>query len=148
MSILVTGASRGIGLNIVRTFLQTQPTKKVIAACRNPSGADALIKLKQEHSDRLTIETLDVKEEESIKELVKKLHESHTTLSVLINNAGIYSGMEKETLLNSTKHSMLTVYETNVVAPMLLIQHLYNEKCFEQNGLIATISSVMGSIGT
>ena len=146
MSILVTGSSRGIGLHLIKTFLQS-PTAHVIATCRDPKDANELSQLQTQHPDKLTVEQLTVTDVQSIQELVNRLKEKKTTLSVLVNNAGIYSGMQKETLLNSTKESMLTVYETNCVAPMLLIQHLYNGKLMEKNALVVNISSFMGSIG-
>lgn len=146
-SILVTGSSRGIGLALVRALLQSAPSKHIIATCRDPNNAKDLSQLQSQHSDRLSIETLNVSEEKDILSLIDRLKQKQTSVSVLVNNAGIYSAMKKETLLNSTKESMLSVYETNVVAPMLMIQHLYNAKLFEKGALIVNISSVMGSIG-
>ena len=144
-NVLLTGASRGIGLNLVRVLLKN-PSRKVFATCRDPTNAKQLDELRSQYPDRLFVEALTVNDESSIKALVDSLQQKKVTLQVLINNAGVYSGMEKETLLNSTKESMMSVYETNCVAPMLLIQNLYNNKLFAEHALVVNISSIMGSI--
>lgn len=52
VSVLVTGASRGIGLYLVKYFLNHEdPPKIVIAACRNPDGATELQELKKIHDN-------------------------------------------------------------------------------------------------
>lgn len=143
-TVLLTGASRGIGLHLTKHLLLGGKT--VYATCRDPSNAKSLQQLKEEYSEKLIIEALTVNDEESIKTLVEKLRNNNRTFNVLINNAGIYSTMQKETLLNSTKSSMLGTFEVNCVAPMLITQHLYNAKLLEKNALIVNISSIMGSI--
>ncbi|KAG2382144.1 hypothetical protein C9374_005346 [Naegleria lovaniensis] len=145
-TILITGSSRGIGLALVKTLLQNSPSKRIIATCRDPNSAKDLSQLQSQYSDRLSIEPLNVSDEKDVLSLIDRLKQQHAAVSVLVNNAGIYSAMHKETLLNSTKESMLKVYETNVIAPMLIIQHLYNAKLFEKGALVVNISSIMGSI--
>jgi NAD(P)-dependent dehydrogenase (short-subunit alcohol dehydrogenase family) len=40
-SVLITGANRGIGLEIVKQFLQLlDPPKHIFAGCRNPDNAE------------------------------------------------------------------------------------------------------------
>jgi len=71
-TILVTGTSRGIGLETVKQLL-INPKRIVYATARNTSQATKLIQLQSQFNDRLFIEKLDVSSEESIKNLVNKL---------------------------------------------------------------------------
>lgn len=61
---VVVGASRGIGLELVRQLLDGG--KSVIAGARNPSGASELLRLKQSCPERCVVEQCDVTDEESI----------------------------------------------------------------------------------
>lgn len=51
-SVLITGTNRGIGLGLVKYFLNhPDPPKILIAACRNPNGATELQELKKKNSN-------------------------------------------------------------------------------------------------
>ncbi|OCH84288.1 hypothetical protein OBBRIDRAFT_839825, partial [Obba rivulosa] len=65
---LVTGSSRGIGLELVRQLL-ADPSNVVIAACRNPDGATALKALHESDAAKgeLHVVGLDVSDEASIR---------------------------------------------------------------------------------
>ena len=129
---------------MVELFLKDE-TKKVFATCRNPENATKLNELLEKYPSRLDIDMIDVSKEETIKNYVEKRRDS-VKFKVLINNAGTYSLDRFENLQNATKEGMLSVYETNCIGPMLMMQHLYNNQCFENDAIIANISSGMASI--
>lgn len=56
--VLVTGASRGLGLEFVRQLLARGDA--VVAACRRPRDAEALAALASEHPDRLQLRALEL----------------------------------------------------------------------------------------
>lgn len=85
-STLITGANRGIGLEHVRQALAAG--ESVIAACRDPNGADDLNALKSEFPEQLTIEEVDVSDDASVTALAAKL--KGRPIDALINNAGIF----------------------------------------------------------
>lgn len=46
ISILITGANRGLGLEMVKQMLETsQPVKRLFACCRDPDGPKAEVKV-------------------------------------------------------------------------------------------------------
>lgn len=136
-TLLITGANRGIGLELTRRYAADQWT--IIAACRNPQDATALTALK----GNITLEALDVTDYAAVDALAAKY--SGTAVDLLLNNAGIY-GNRDGALKVSDFDTYLQVLHVNSVAPMKLalafLPHLKQAKAAK----IATISSRMGSI--
>lgn len=85
-TILISGANRGIGLELTRQYLLAG--HQVHAACRQPEDAHELRQLSE--SGHLSIHKLDVTSDDSVEQLRAALGEQ--TLDVLINNAGIMGG--------------------------------------------------------
>ncbi|XP_053305130.1 C-factor-like [Spea bombifrons] len=153
-SILVTGSNRGIGLELVKTFLKTNP-QHVFAACRNPETAQELISLASTHQN-LHIIQLDVADLQSIKAAYQAVQEKlqGRGLNILINNAGVATYKTVET---SDEADMIYTYKTNTIAPMVITQEFMPllKKAASENpaqemssskACVINISSVMGSI--
>ncbi|KAL1946099.1 hypothetical protein VTO73DRAFT_15226 [Trametes versicolor] len=113
---LVTGASRGIGFEIVRQLLSS-PTNVVVAAARTPEKATALKDLQKTAKGTLHVIKLDVSDFESIRASAKDLLAilGDNGLDYLINNAAVVAlpclekGMEKQILhISSTGGSIGT----------------------------------------
>lgn len=90
-SFLVTGATRGFGLALVRELLSrpTSEVGRVFATSRGPSSAlDELVKQAQH---RLTTVTLDITNEKSVEQAAVEVEVElkGNGLDVLINNAGV-----------------------------------------------------------
>ncbi len=145
-SILITGGSRGIGLEFARQFLKK--SNLVIVACRFPKKSLELLELKEQYPDQLIILHLDVSEEESRLRLYEKLIKKINKIDILINNAGIASGNEKFRYrfgdLNQTDlcRSLLV----NAVAPLLLTEKLFSLLTKSSTPIVVNISSNSGSI--
>nr|XP_056718508.1 C-factor-like [Euleptes europaea] len=120
-SVLLTGANRGIGLEIVKRLLEkANPPKMVFATCRDPEGArgQELKSLASKHPN-LKILQLETTDPASVEAAAKKVkaHLGDCGLNLLINNAGV---MPPCTLESATAKDMLDVYNTNTVGPMLV----------------------------
>ncbi len=87
MNILITGANRGIGLALTRTFLKRGDT--VFAGTRRPEKTPALADLQSEFPDSLRTVQLDVVDPVSVGNCPATLAKSVRELDVLINNAGV-----------------------------------------------------------
>jgi NAD(P)-dependent dehydrogenase (short-subunit alcohol dehydrogenase family) len=87
MRYLVTGANRGIGLELCRQLLARGDS--VVAAVREVEKATALLAL-DPGSDRLAIHACDVADDASVRTLAAALGDS--ALDVVINNAGVWGG--------------------------------------------------------
>jgi len=122
LSVLVTGAARGIGFELVRQYATASNRNTVIAAVRNPSTATALRQLTQQHSN-ITIITLDVSDDASIKSSLTQVTAVTRHLNILINNAGIVNKSGKnDTALEVTKSELLELFTVNVAGPVAVIQ--------------------------
>ncbi|KAM6296372.1 C-signal-like [Aegotheles albertisi] len=118
-SVLITGCSRGIGLGLVRGLAAANPSPDfVFATCRYPEKAQELQQLSKQYSN-IKLLQLDVVCENSIKKVVKEVEEivGDKGLNCLINNAGINVLASLEEV---TAETMLTIYETNTVAQLMV----------------------------
>jgi NAD(P)-dependent dehydrogenase (short-subunit alcohol dehydrogenase family) len=139
MTILVTGSSRGIGLELTRQYIKSG--ENVIATARNPEDATQLNELLLNYRDALRVVRLDVDNKENCRNLASELHEG--VLDLLINNAGIkrLSSLEQidEQALND---SLLT----NLVGPLRVIEAALPAMRRGEGKKIVNISTVMASI--
>ena len=127
---LVTGANRGIGLELCQQIHQRGD--EVIATCRQGSPELNNIGVR-------IVENIDISSEDSITGLSEKL--KGVNLDCLIHNAGIY---EYNSLENLEKKSILRQFEVNALSPIIMTQHL--KHLLNRSSKIAFITSRMGSI--
>ena len=125
MTILITGASKGIGFEMVKQFSQS-PNTMVIGVSRNIQTLTKLVNQKNTHSI-LPIKG-DVTLSQDQKKIVKTLKSLGLKIDVLINNAGEIINKPFEKI---TAKELQSVYNTNVFGPFTLIQSLlplFNKK--------------------
>ncbi|XP_030588385.1 uncharacterized protein LOC115782368 [Archocentrus centrarchus] len=118
-SVLITGASRGLGLQIVDSLASGGFSPgKIIATCRNPGGAQKLQELAQKHPS-IHIITLDVVSQASIEKSVEEVSKlvQEEGLNCLINNAGISVVADFHSV---TAEMMIENFHTNTVAPLMI----------------------------
>uniref|UniRef100_A0A452I9G8 C-factor n=1 Tax=Gopherus agassizii TaxID=38772 RepID=A0A452I9G8_9SAUR len=118
-TVLVTGANRGIGLELVKQFLEKpNPPKWVFATCRDPEGERALTPAPHPHIIPKPASSTDTA---SIKAAATRVEEhlKGSGLNLLINNAAIGGN---GTLESETLDDMSLVYTTNVTGPLLVSQ--------------------------
>ncbi|KAM6937623.1 C-signal-like [Xenentodon cancila] len=128
-NILVTGANRGIGLELVKQLAEkTGKEAHIYAGCRDPEGTrgEVLRNLITLHSGKITVIKLDMADEDSISAAVQTLSQKTGAdgLNVLINNAAINKPEAPGPLSVTGKRDMMEVYETNVAGPFLLTKML------------------------
>ncbi len=129
-TVLITGANRGIGLEMAKQF--RQQGLQVIAACRKSSP----------ELDELNIQVethFDVGDADSVRKLAEKLKQQK--IDILINNAGILDSMGLDDL---DFDSMRRQYEVNTLGPLRVCQSFLPN--LDSGSKIAIITSRMGSM--
>ncbi|MES2720972.1 MAG: SDR family NAD(P)-dependent oxidoreductase [Pseudomonadota bacterium] len=162
--VLVVGASRGIGLAIVEALLRQDDLSAalpagaiVLAACRHPAQAEALLALQQTYPARLAIVDVDVAEADSISALAQQVRQITSRLDLVINTAGLLHepassdgapALRPEKALSQLRpESLARSFAVNAWAPILLAQALMPLVSRQQSFVFASLSARVGSIG-
>ena len=84
-TLFITGANRGIGLELVRQYVADE--WRILATCRDPDQASELVALAEAHADRIEILELEVTDWDRTAVLGRTL--ADTPIDLLLANAGI-----------------------------------------------------------
>ena len=136
MNVFITGASRGIGLELTRNALVKGET--VMAVARDPEGSSGLQELKKTFATNLTTLKVDLIEPEAMAKIGAALTD-WSGIDVLINNAGIYPKGEKV-------EDFVEGYRVNSVMPFLVTRSLLGKLRTGKDPRCVQITSLMGSI--
>ena len=140
---LVTGANKGIGLEIARQLARRGMTVYVGARDRG-RGIAAAEKLQDEGLAARFVE-LDVLREETIRAAAATIEAAHGRLDVLVNNAGIADradGLPSRAELDAVRRTLLT----NFVGPAAVAQAMLPLLRRSPAGRIVNVSSGLGSL--
>ena len=151
MDALVTGASRGLGLEFVRQLARRGD--RVFAACRRPSAATALRALAGELEGRVAVVALDVGDETSIARCALEVGGATRSLDLLVNAAGVYSGRGSadpgaagERLGRLAFPPALDVLRVNALGPLLVAQSLFDLLRQGRGARVVSLTSGYGSV--
>ena len=146
-NILITGANRGLGLELTRQYLSVNATR-IFAACRHPDRADQLHALASDFSDRIRILPLDVSDEATIHAACKSVAECVSGLDLLINNAGIFPKDEHQSrnLGDLSAADVAEVITINAVGSLIVTQAFRQLLASGAHPRVVMISSGLGSV--
>jgi len=142
LNILVTGANRGLGLELVRQCLGRGD--RLFAGCRSPEEAVELRALTADHPERLSILKLDVASEPSLVQAKTIVEAEAGRLDALFNNAAVNFG--DETLLSVQPQVLLDSLRVNAVGPVLVVKHFLSLLKRGRSPKVINITSEAGSI--
>jgi NAD(P)-dependent dehydrogenase (short-subunit alcohol dehydrogenase family) len=136
---VIIGASRGLGLGLVRQHLARGWS--VTATVRTRSVE--LAALRQEVGDRLAIEQLDITQPEQVAALATRL--KGRSRDLLLLNAGVMAGRGLA-LGAVTDADIAAIFLTNAISPIRVADALLSKVA--AGGTIAFMSSILGSVGS
>ncbi len=134
-SVLITGANRGIGLELARQYAASGA--KVIATARNPEAATDLAAIAG-----VQVEALEIGDPASIAALVDKIGDQ--PLDIVVNNAGATGGGHQslDDLSIEDWHDALNV---NTIGPLLLARATKGNLAASGNGKLMTLTSQLAA---
>ncbi len=139
--VLITGSSRGIGLEFARQYAARGWT--VIATARDPDGADLLQALVAEYPN-ITLETLDVLDHSQVDALAAKYEGQ--PIDFLINNAGIGGGGDNQVFGRINYEIFDDIMNINVLGPLKVAEAFVDHVAASEHKKLVTITSGQGSI--
>jgi NAD(P)-dependent dehydrogenase (short-subunit alcohol dehydrogenase family) len=150
LRILITGANRGIGLEMTRQAAQRGDS--VIAACRNPDTASNLQRLASEVGLQISIVGMDVANDSSVAAAASSISNTITgALDLVVANAGHLNARGGLQDPEHTQGNIAATLMTNVAGVFFTARHfLPHLRAAALNGSaslarLAVISSQMGS---
>lgn len=139
--VIVTGASRGIGLATANYFWENGAT--VIFAVRKPH--DFKLSPETKSSKRAFVIKLDVTQVKNIEEAVRKIAKKFGKIDILINNAGVD---EPCSVVDITEKHLDYVMNTNFKGLVFCSKFVAREMVKKRYGKIINLSSIAGKEGT
>lgn len=139
--VFITGASSGIGAACARKFAQGGYTLLL-----NARSVDKLQALKSELETAYGIDVVllpfDVRDRKAAEAALKSLPEKYQTIDVLVNNAGLALGVDKE--YEGTENNYDTMIETNITALLMMTRLVVPGMVNRGKGHVINIGSVAG----
>ena len=147
-SVLVTGASRGLGLEFIRQYAQAG--WRVFACCRDPDSATELKAL--EGTDLVGIHRMDVNDQREVEAIAAEL--AGEPIDVLINNAGVadsygigvFEGKDDPDLKNYDMEGWLEILNTNVIGQGRVTGAFADNVAASERKLIVMMASGLSSL--
>ncbi len=137
--VLITGGTDGLGK--ASAILLAERGYRVIAAGRSAVKRAELDTFAKTKNLPLTTVAIDVCNDDSVKTAVRAVLDSHRTIDVLINNAGIgYMAVVEELKMEDLKQQ----FETNLFGVLRVTQAVLPGMRARKSGRILMLSSVAG----
>ena len=137
---LITGANRGIGLEMSRQILESGD--RLYAVCRNPETATGLNKFVQESNGRGQIFKSDAYDEIALANIANAIVGG---IDVLVCNAGVMSARGGLSDAENYVASVSEVLMTNTAGPFFAARAFHKNLKLSSAPRICIISSYMGS---
>jgi NAD(P)-dependent dehydrogenase (short-subunit alcohol dehydrogenase family) len=141
MNVLITGASRGIGLEMVKYGIEQG--WRIFACCRHPQQADSLLSVAKLANGGVSVHVADMDELATIQALAYELR--NESIDILVNNAGIY-GSDNNKFGSVDVASWLNTFQVNSIAPLKVVEALIEQLRMGDKKIIACMTSKMGSM--
>jgi 3-oxoacyl-[acyl-carrier protein] reductase len=143
-NVLITGASRGLGLGIARTLAGAGYC--AIALARKPTKAltAAIAEAKRGKRGSLHFVSFDLGKTDEIPDLVRRLHKDFGPLFGLVNNAAVGLDGVLATMHNSQIEELVRV---NTLSPIVLSKYVVRSMMSERSGRIVNVASIIGFTG-
>ena len=138
---LITGASSGIGAACARKFAQNGYTL-LLNARSNDKLQSIKTDLQSSYGVDVVLLPFDVRDRQAAVNAIQSLPEEYQSIDVLVNNAGLALGIDKE--YEGTEENYDTMIDTNITALLMITRLIVPGMVARGKGHIINIGSVAG----
>ena len=143
-NVVVTGASRGIGLAIARKLAAAGYDVTAVARRSGEELEAAIASCTAEAKGSLRFAALDLSQIDAIPEFVRQLRRDKGPIYGLVNNAGIGTEGLLATMPNSQIEALLRL---NNLSPIVLTKYVVRGMMADGRGRVINLSSIIASTG-
>ncbi|PLX03405.1 MAG: NAD(P)-dependent oxidoreductase [Marinilabiliales bacterium] len=140
-TVLISGATSGIGLACAEVFAKNN--YNIILTGRR---GDRLSKLEEEFKSKYSVDisslNFDIRDKDAVIQAVKSLKDNNITIDVLINNAGLASGLN--TVQEGDYDDWNKMIDTNVKGLLYISREILPMMIKQGSGHIINIGSIAG----
>jgi NAD(P)-dependent dehydrogenase (short-subunit alcohol dehydrogenase family) len=137
--VLVTGGSRGLGLEIAQSFGAAGAT--VVITARREQWLNEAKQMLTDQGASVHAFICDVADPTSVEQVVQQTLEACGKIDVLVNNAGLTWGAPAEAMPLERWHQVI---EANITGTFLMSQYVGRHMLERQKGAIVNIASIAG----
>jgi short-subunit dehydrogenase len=139
---LVTGSSTGIGFET--SLLLARNGFYTYATMRDTRKSDNIEKIAHKENLPLKVLSMDVDNDDSVRNAIYKIIDEKKKIDILINNAGygLFGALEEISIDEAKKQ-----FETNLFGAMRTIKETLPTMRKQKNGLIINVTSLAGVVG-
>lgn len=141
---IVTGANRGIGLEIARQLMEQEVF--VVAGVRDPAKIAAAAAELGRGGDNVAAYPLDVNDTHSVRHFVDQMVKQHGAPSILVNNAGVFPESSAARVEDTPTSLWRHTFETNVFGVVRMCREVIPHMKKVRYGRIVNMSSGMGQM--
>ncbi len=139
-TVLITGATSGIGLGCARKFAENGD--RLILTGRNEKRLEEIRKELEEKGTKVLILTFDVRDSQKAKQQIDNLPEEWKEIDVLVNNAGLALGLEPE--YEGDLNDWEVMIDTNIKGLLTMTRLVVPGMVERNSGHVINIGSVAG----
>ena len=142
-TVLVTGASRGIGKEIAKT-LAAEGAFVVVNYNGSKEAADKVVSEIIDQGGMAESYGCNVSDFSAVEEMIKEIITKHGTLDILVNNAGI---TRDNLIMKMKEEDFDNVIAINLKGTFNTAKHVARQMLKQKSGCIINISSISGVMG-
>jgi len=143
-TVLITGASRGIGRVLALAFGKAGYAVAVNCVTSNDLAESVVSDLAKAGQKKAAVYVCDVRDSLKVRQMMDDIVKKWGRLDVLINNAGI---VRDRTILKMTNGDWNDVIDTNLSGPFWCLREAARVMVDQKAGSIVNVSSIMGLRG-
>jgi 3-oxoacyl-[acyl-carrier protein] reductase len=143
-NVIVTGASRGLGLAIAAALADGGDRVIAIARTHTEQFRSAAAAVESAQRGAMVFQSFDLSHTDAIAELIAAVRKQFGPLYGLINNAGIGTAGVLASMREAQIEALLRL---NTLAPIVLCKHVLRSMMVQRAGRIVNIASVIGASG-